>query len=568
MAWAPPGARGRFDDIHSVQQGGLIDEDQVERRKIIKREEVRKRIAEEMMSQGTARALFDNMDTDNSGDVDIGELKAKLTAMGLSVMHQDADDLLAEMDTDGNGKITFDEFEMFMKSDQRQSKVKSFDDRIQQRRRNQQTSLGTNDCASSAISFGKNTDQSMQSDFGNMTNGKPMPAARRTSYALGHDIKRESFYAEREFRRAEKREKVRKTLSSRLREGGGVDKLFTDLDKDGSGDISVKEMRRGLDKMGLSIMHQDSESLMASMDTDKNGRVVKTEFEAFLNSSHKEAMEQAEAKAIEDLKFQQGADPIQPTVERPFMKPTILSTQKLVKQVFRRQSITDDGGSGNKLEIGKNAHWLPVGAANVNPSVPSPNLGEGFDGKIYDGLSVGPSSFHSRRSSREFGRMLLPSLTAPLDQGIAEFNSNAAPRSPPVTTKAQTFPLSKGSSKTQGFKHKAAARGPFSASWPVKRNVVHNFSSPSRGASSSGKKLYRSVASRPKSQKLQRRIFPASKWLRGRKVLANKVAAQDHQGADLSVLERFASVAISSDLAGGQHIPTRSFGKERRQQQR
>lgn len=497
MSWAPPGARGRFDDIHSVQQGGLIDEDHVERRKIIKRETVRRRIADGLLERGTINEIFNKIDADGSGDVDIAELVTALGKMGLSIVTQDADDLLLEIDADGDGKISFGEFEAFMKSDQTSSKVKSFDVKLQQRRRNQQTSqVAINDSVSSAVSFGKQADQTMQSDYNNMTNGKPMPPARRTSFALGHDVKRESFYAEREFRRVEKREQVRKTLSSRLAQEGGVSKLFAKIDSDKSGDISVKEMKRSLDKMGLSIMHQDSEAIINAMDSDNSGKVSEVEFTQFLGSDHQKAMKEAEQQALNDaVKFQnKNCSPHEPGADRPFMRPTIISTKKLVKQVFRRQSISgEDGGQRTTSNLAIQFH----GAASVNAVLTPPNIGKGLDGKIYGGLETG------RRNSTLLGRKLLPSLTVvPSAESRAPTSSNTKPLSPRVTTKASTFPLSKGMSRTGGFKQKpprpSTGFGPFSASFRIKQNTIHNFSSSSQN--NGNRNLYQPAAPRPKSK--------------------------------------------------------------------
>lgn len=356
--------------------------------------------------------------------------------------------------------------------------------------------------------------------------------------------------------------------------------MFQEMDSDNSGDISVKELRRHLDKLGLSILHQDSEALISSMDKDKNGKVDKNEFMQFLSADHKEAIELAQTKALEDLKFRQGSAPVAGGVEKPFMRPTIISTQKLVKQVFRRQSLSDNTGPLNKMHLG--VKRMPAGGA-INPSGTSisatatpPNFGKGQDGIIYNGLDAGPNSrLEQRRNSARLGRMLLPSLTAPpalesrAPTVTSPFNPNARPLSPPVTTKAQTFPLGAGSSRTAGFEKAQPTRpasgfGPFSASWPVKRNVTHNFTI-ADDSPSIYKSMYRPNPSRPKSKALQRRAFPGAKWLRGRKALSSK-PSQAVKTADLSVLERFASVAKHAELHGAQHIPTRSFGKERSQQ--
>ena len=60
---------------------------------------------------GEFRAVFQSIDTDNSGDVDARELRVALEKEGgTKLSQQEAQELIAKADTDGDGKLSFDEF--------------------------------------------------------------------------------------------------------------------------------------------------------------------------------------------------------------------------------------------------------------------------------------------------------------------------------------------------------------------------------------------------------------------------------------------------------------------------
>ena len=53
--------------------------------------------------------IFDQLDTDKSGDLSRDEIKHALEVLGLQANYN-IDDLLKDMDTDGNGNISIEEF--------------------------------------------------------------------------------------------------------------------------------------------------------------------------------------------------------------------------------------------------------------------------------------------------------------------------------------------------------------------------------------------------------------------------------------------------------------------------
>ncbi len=62
------------------------------------------------------RETFKAIDTDNSGAVDVHELRLALEKQGTTLSEQEAEEILAEADTDGDGKLSLDEFIVAMAS--------------------------------------------------------------------------------------------------------------------------------------------------------------------------------------------------------------------------------------------------------------------------------------------------------------------------------------------------------------------------------------------------------------------------------------------------------------------
>lgn len=56
------------------------------------------------------KEIFDLVDTDGSGSINREELSDLMATLGIQSTDADIDSLIAEMDSDGNGDISFDEF--------------------------------------------------------------------------------------------------------------------------------------------------------------------------------------------------------------------------------------------------------------------------------------------------------------------------------------------------------------------------------------------------------------------------------------------------------------------------
>ena len=56
------------------------------------------------------KEAFDLFDTDKSGEIDVGELKQALQNLGIDAKNQTLQNMLADIDKNGNATIDFDEF--------------------------------------------------------------------------------------------------------------------------------------------------------------------------------------------------------------------------------------------------------------------------------------------------------------------------------------------------------------------------------------------------------------------------------------------------------------------------
>ncbi|CAD5211099.1 unnamed protein product [Bursaphelenchus xylophilus] len=65
------------------------------------------------------RQLFDMFDADGSGAIGNEELKEAIMSLGQNISDQEIEDLIKEVDEDGNGEIDFDEFCRCMRKSQR-----------------------------------------------------------------------------------------------------------------------------------------------------------------------------------------------------------------------------------------------------------------------------------------------------------------------------------------------------------------------------------------------------------------------------------------------------------------
>ena len=278
--WKKPSRTStRLDDMNSVLKNGLQDENSIEARKVLVREKTRRNVVDRLLSSGEMAVLFSELDTDGNGSLDPDELICGLKKMGFSILVEDAHDLFRQIDTDDTGDISFEEFNAFCQRDLSGLKQKAHEEKVVERN-NSKLEYDPRESWTRPVSGFGRARELETSVFGKMANGNALPAGRRTSFAMGHDRKRDIHTAEADFKRKKKRRELRKKLANRmLSQAPGFsspEKAATNLyiimmdGSDGPG-ISFRLLKRYLDRNGLNVMHEDGLPLFESMDIDGNG---------------------------------------------------------------------------------------------------------------------------------------------------------------------------------------------------------------------------------------------------------------------------------------------------------
>lgn len=121
--------------------------------------------------------------------------------------------------------------------------------------------------------------------------GKAYSPGRRTSYALGMGHNHKTHQTSTQARFFRNREKLQFMLNQRLQEDGGLERVYKEMDQDGSETVTFGEFTKWLDSQGLSILHQDGRALLRSIDTNGDGVLQFEELKQFLEGDHAEAMQ-------------------------------------------------------------------------------------------------------------------------------------------------------------------------------------------------------------------------------------------------------------------------------------
>lgn len=325
-----PGLVGRFDDPYSVRLDGAVDEDNIARRVMLRKEETRKRVVERILAAGTVESVFAKLDVDGSGDISTDELLTGLKKMGLSLLLTDATDILKDMDTDNNGTIDFQEFKTFLSTDLGPEKLRRFNLKLEEERRQKMvahhnsTSLSTSSNLKEAtlVARWQERAQAVPSAYDNYANGKPASKGRRTSFAMGLDMNHDRIQHELALRSLDNRNKLRKALKEKI-EKEGFDKFWSQCAPDPGGEISFRRLKRVLDRWGLSVVHQDSAELMKSIDTNQNGQISEDELKTFLHADPLSADESSKNKQVLDqINIGKGHFKVSDMPTASFMQPT------------------------------------------------------------------------------------------------------------------------------------------------------------------------------------------------------------------------------------------------------
>ena len=78
-------------------------------------------------------------------------------------------------------------------------------------------------------------------------------------------------------------------------------KIFSSMDKDGSGSISSKELSFALRKVGVSVNSEQLDEMMKEIDADSNGKMEFDEFLQIAARSTKDVDAEEELKEIKKI---------------------------------------------------------------------------------------------------------------------------------------------------------------------------------------------------------------------------------------------------------------------------
>jgi len=319
-----PALVGRFDDPYSVRLDGAVDEDNIARRVLIRKEETRKKVVERILSGGSVETMFSKIDADGSGEISKDELMAGLKKLGLTLLLADAHDILADMDRDGSGSIDFQEFKNFLETDLGPEKLKRFDQKLEEERRQKMVAHNNASSNNGATPVAKWQERvkAIPSVYDNYSNGKQVTQCRRTSFAMGHEVNHHRIQTELALRSLDNRNKLRKTLKEKI-DTEGFSNFWSQCKPDNNGEISFRRLKRVLDRWGLSVVHQDSSELMKSIDTNGNGSISEDELKTFLTADPLSADEQAKQKQVNDqINIGTGSIKLNDVPKASFMQPT------------------------------------------------------------------------------------------------------------------------------------------------------------------------------------------------------------------------------------------------------
>jgi Ca2+-binding EF-hand superfamily protein len=167
--------------------------------------------------------VFDELDSDGSGELDEKEFLEALCLLHLDLTRQEAYQLYQRFDTDGDGKISYKEFVDFVQGNQHVKPNLDADDE-------------------------HSTD--IEGEFGE------------------------------EDSMAELTRKLRGILKNRKR--GDIDRVFDEFDENGDGVLSRSEFGRALVKLDLDVTKSETSQLMRRFDRDEKGVVSVKDFIAFV----------------------------------------------------------------------------------------------------------------------------------------------------------------------------------------------------------------------------------------------------------------------------------------------
>jgi Ca2+-binding EF-hand superfamily protein len=210
--------------------------------------------------------------------------------------------LFDEMDTNNDGEVTVDELKAWLSMDHRTAgAIKRETDR---RRESLQRTTAvshmplhkTMDASSGGIWSMKGADCKREQTYGN---GKLVASGRRTSQAFG-GTNTSSYTDDAELGNAERALKNREALRGKLKTvlTKCVPKtVFGELEA-----IPIREFARKLDQKGMKFVYQDAKGIFTEIDINKDGLISRSELALFLAADHSGSLKQYQ----QDRKFSLG----------------------------------------------------------------------------------------------------------------------------------------------------------------------------------------------------------------------------------------------------------------------
>ena len=207
----------------------------------------------------SVHAAFQAIDKDGSGALDVDELEAALSLLGLKLSRAEVMIVLAGLDEDGNGEISASEFAKGMKLARRKSKQRKKLAEMKKKATKKCESTGnekigsaedlkTNELIATAfLRLYERLERKPQDDH-SISTAKAKPLA------------------------ATKRKKQRGATH-----GSSVMQSFRELDEDGSGTLNARELRAAFAKLGVVLTRPALAEVMGELDADGSGTVDMSE---------------------------------------------------------------------------------------------------------------------------------------------------------------------------------------------------------------------------------------------------------------------------------------------------
>ena len=249
----------------------------------------------------TLRESFAHFDTDKDGYITHSELSMGLRSlMGFVVTERDAATLMATLDTDGDGKTSFQEFYEFIEYGDRATEaamLRSLGERIRAAAHAENSSsdrwhefidsestptVTLNEFTSKLksllkISLSKNELESIAALLKDANTPGTISLVLLRSFLAGKLKEGDDKLL------GSLRKKLFRYVRSAEAAGVSVRKVFDDFDTDSNSYLSLDEIRAALKALGMILTSYDLQVILAAIDVDNDSRCSYDEFVAFVN---------------------------------------------------------------------------------------------------------------------------------------------------------------------------------------------------------------------------------------------------------------------------------------------